>query len=49
MVYGAEGHGTGGPALVNYTKTGGAGVISGTSASASSLPPYYALAYIMKL
>ena len=31
------------------TNPGGAGSISGTSGSASSLPPYYALAYIMKL
>ena len=49
MIYGAEGHGTSGPALVNYTKTAGGGAITGTSASASSLPPYYELAFIMKL
>jgi microcystin-dependent protein len=31
------------------TGAGGTGPITGTSASASSLPPYYALAFIMKL
>lgn len=31
------------------TSSSGSGAITGTSSSASSLPPYYALAYIMKL
>lgn len=35
--------------LSGTTSSGGGGSISGTSAAASSLPPYYELAFIMKL